>query len=104
MPSFSFLTSTVAAAVALLACSSNTVSAEPNFIKQSVDGLTTSWHQAHGIVQEGFKEWFPKLPYPSSGEKDGFKSFSHPAFPEYSMRYKQPALCDPNVKQVRNFF
>jgi hypothetical protein len=26
--------------------------------------------------------------------------FSHPAFPEYSMRYKKPALCDPDVKQV----
>ncbi|KAI7857458.1 Alpha/Beta hydrolase protein [Circinella umbellata] len=103
MPSFSFLTSTAVAAVALLACTSNTVSAGPNFIKQSVDDFTTSWHQAHDIVQEGFKDWFPKPSFPSSGDKDGFKAFSHPAFPEYSMRYKQPALCDPNVKQISGY-
>jgi len=33
-------------------------------------------------------------------EKEWVKVFSHPAFPEYSMRYKKPALCDPDVKQV----
>ncbi|KAI7864879.1 Alpha/Beta hydrolase protein [Spinellus fusiger] len=34
---------------------------------------------------------------------DGFTQFSHPAFPEYSMRYKQPSLCDPDVKQISGY-
>ncbi|KAI9479496.1 Alpha/Beta hydrolase protein [Zychaea mexicana] len=103
MPTFSFLTTTAAAAVALLACVGSTVSAEPNFVKQSVEGLTTSWHNVHDIVEDGVKDWLPKLPLPISGEQDGFKAFSHPAFPEYAMRYKQPALCDPNVKQITGY-
>lgn len=35
-----------------------------------------------------------------NSQKEWIKVFSHPAFPEYSMRYKKPALCDPDVKQV----
>jgi hypothetical protein len=37
-------------------------------------------------------------------QKEWVKVFSHPAFPEYSMRYKKPALCDPDVKQVTGTF
>jgi cathepsin A (carboxypeptidase C) len=32
---------------------------------------------------------------------DAFTAFTHPAFPEYALRYKKPTLCDPNVKQVK---
>lgn len=27
--------------------------------------------------------------------------FTHPAFSNYALRFKQPSLCDPNVKQVK---
>ncbi|KAI8577099.1 hypothetical protein K450DRAFT_253641 [Umbelopsis ramanniana AG] len=38
-----------------------------------------------------------------NSQKEWLKVFSHPAFPEYSMRYKKPALCDPDVKQISGY-
>ncbi|KAI9033853.1 Alpha/Beta hydrolase protein [Phycomyces nitens] len=34
---------------------------------------------------------------------DSFKAFTHPAFPEYGMRYKEPSLCDPDVRQISGY-
>lgn len=45
----------------------------------------TASDKAKGILQKG---------------ADAFTAFTHPAFPEYTMRYKTPSLCDPDVKQV----
>lgn len=111
---------TAAAATAVLALAGNAY-AEPAgaFIQQQIDGLTDTWRQAHDVVEEGIKDWW-SLPSKDSiediakdwwpfpiGEQDeeradGFlKAFTHPAFPEYSMRYKHPDLCDSSVKQVR---
>lgn len=111
---------TAAAATAVLALA-GTSYAEPAgaFIQQQIDGLTDTWRQAHDVVEEGIKDWW-SLPSKDSiediakdwwpfpiGEQDeeradGFlKAFTHPAFPEYSMRYKYPDLCDSSVKQVR---
>lgn len=45
--------------------------------------------------------WWSSSSKDESQGSDGYlKSFSHPAFPEYSMRYKTPEICDPSVKQV----
>ncbi|KAI9281950.1 Alpha/Beta hydrolase protein [Sporodiniella umbellata] len=35
--------------------------------------------------------------------QDEFQVFSHPAFSNYALRFKQPSLCDPNVKQVSGY-
>ncbi|CDH59771.1 carboxypeptidase y precursor [Lichtheimia corymbifera JMRC:FSU:9682] len=113
---------TAAAATAVLALAGNAY-AEPAgaFIQQQIDGLTDTWRQAHDVVEEGIKDWW-SLPSKDSiediakdwwpfpiGEQDeeradGFlKAFTHPAFPEYSMRYKHPDLCDSSVKQISGY-
>ncbi|KAI7886234.1 peptidase S10, serine carboxypeptidase, partial [Lichtheimia hyalospora FSU 10163] len=65
-------------------CSSNHVSG--NHHENNID--TTAWHTSS---EEQYRQ-------------DGFlKSFTHPAFPEYSMRYKTPEICDPTVKQISGY-
>lgn len=101
MPTLSFLTKTAAVAAAVFCAATTASAAEENFFRQQVEGLTNTWNHAHDIIQEGLKEWLPKFPIHHDND-DFIKTFSHPAFPEYSMRYKTPSLCDPNVKQVKD--
>lgn len=102
MPTITSLTKVAALAAATALVSFGSVSAEGNFLQQQVDGLSTSWRHGKDILQQQeLPNWFPKFPsYARNG--DFIKTFSHPAFPGYSVRYKKPALCDPDVKQVKS--
>lgn len=56
-------------------------------IREAVDDVRKT---VSGVLEDSYDH----------AEKEWVKVFSHPAFPEVSMRYKKPALCDPDVKQV----
>lgn len=118
MPSLSRLSKITSAAALILAAST---SAQPaSFFQQSVHSLSNIWHHGQEIISQSnvvshhcsanhdnhLGDTMDNGLWHSSSEEqqhrqDGFlKSFSHPAFPEYSMRYKTPEICDPTVKQV----
>ncbi|KAG0167652.1 hypothetical protein DFQ30_005820 [Apophysomyces sp. BC1015] len=98
MPSLASLTK-----VAILAtlCTGFAYAETPErFIQQQVEGFTTTWNQVHEVFDEAVDAIQHTVKDIAS---DVFTTFSHPAFPEYSMRYKNPALCDPNVKQISGY-
>lgn len=59
-------------------------------IREAVDDVRKT---VSGVLEDAY----------DNAEKEWVKVFSHPAFPEYSMRYKKPALCDPDVKQISGY-
>lgn len=81
--------------------------AEPAMFNQQ-DAIADFGKEAWSDVQHVFQSSADKLHSAtdklkevfSNGAADSFTAFSHPAFPEYVLRYKKPTLCDPNVKQV----
>ncbi|CDS13932.1 hypothetical protein LRAMOSA06105 [Lichtheimia ramosa] len=121
MPSLSRLSKITSAAALILAAST---SAQPaSFFQQSVHSLSNIWHHGQEIISQSnvvshhcsanhdnhLGDTMDNGLWHSSSEEqqhrqDGFlKSFSHPAFPEYSMRYKTPEICDPTVKQISGY-
>ncbi|KAI8377654.1 Alpha/Beta hydrolase protein [Radiomyces spectabilis] len=77
--------------------------AEPqgHFFKQPVDGLTNIWHQTQDLVHDVVDN----VQHVVNDVKSEFvTAFSHPAFPQYTMRYKRPnTICDPDVKQISGY-
>ncbi|KAI9306874.1 Alpha/Beta hydrolase protein [Cunninghamella echinulata] len=77
------------------------VFAEPaiseKFLFQS--GVNDAWQQFQDVIQDT-KD---KVHQVVDDLTDTFNTFNHPAFPEYTMRYKTPSLCDPNVKQISGY-
>jgi cathepsin A (carboxypeptidase C) len=81
--------------------------AEPAVFKQQ-DAIVDFGREAWSDVQHVFQGATEKVHSATDKAKeilqngsDAFTAFTHPAFPEYAMRYKNPSLCDPGVKQVR---
>lgn len=101
MPSLSLLTKTALVAVSsALLCANGGAAQANDFMQHPIQGLKHTWDNVHDVVQDSFSDWLPDYKKPPQ-QQDEFTTFSHPAFPEYAMRYKRPALCDPNVKQVK---
>lgn len=83
--------------------------AEPGmFDRQQQDAIVDFGKDAWNEVQHVFQSTSnrvhsatDKVKEVLSNGADAFTAFTHPAFPEYALRYKRPTLCDPNVKQVR---
>ncbi|KAF7724968.1 hypothetical protein EC973_000549 [Apophysomyces ossiformis] len=96
------------------------------FIQQQVDNFATSWNQVHDTVDATWNQvhevfddkvdtaWkhVHQVFDDTVGSiqqtvediaSDVFQTFSHPAFPQYAMRYKSPSLCDPSVKQISGY-
>lgn len=65
-----------------------------NWLENTLDGIRDTVDDVRKTVSGVLGDAY------DHAEKEWIKVFSHPAFPEYSMRYKKPALCDPDVKQV----
>ncbi|KAJ8653661.1 hypothetical protein O0I10_010699 [Lichtheimia ornata] len=123
MPSLSRLYKTASAAALILAATTTSAAESASFFQQSVHGLSNIWHHGQqAIIGQSVShhdcgssnidhhhDMDTGLPWQQSPEEeqqrqDGFlKSFSHPAFPEYSMRYKTPEICDPSVKQISGY-
>lgn len=98
----------LAKVAAVATCVFGMAYAEPAMFKQQ-DAVVDFGREAWSDVQHVFQSTNDKLHSAADKVKeilvngaDAFTAFTHPAFPEYTMRYKKPSLCDPNVKQVSN--
>ncbi|CEG70790.1 hypothetical protein RMATCC62417_06621 [Rhizopus microsporus] len=100
MPSLLSLAKTAIIASCLLTCTF----AEPSPLdkKSIIDFGEHVWGDAQHVFQatsDRVKDIF----HPKTDSSDDFRVFTHPAFSSYSLRYKQPSLCDPNVKQISGY-
>ncbi|CAO3671085.1 unnamed protein product [Rhizopus stolonifer] len=80
---------------------SSMVSAEPAMFEQKavVDFGQNVWGDAQRVFHTATDK-LNEIFHPVTNE---FKTFTHPAFSNYALRFKQPSLCDPNVKQVSGY-
>ncbi|KAI8071446.1 Alpha/Beta hydrolase protein [Gongronella butleri] len=83
-----------------LLCSALAVTAlakpEGHFRFQDISNqLQDTWHDVQQVFHDGARK--------AEDIAESFVTAVHPAFPEYTIRYKQPALCDPNVKQISGY-
>ncbi|KAI8887577.1 peptidase S10, serine carboxypeptidase [Backusella circina FSU 941] len=58
-----------------------------------------AWNEAQTTVHSATD----KLKDMFNNAVEGFTVFNHPAFSEYRIRYKNPTLCDPDVKQISGY-
>ncbi|CAO3619965.1 unnamed protein product [Cunninghamella blakesleeana] len=86
------------------------VFAEPKGNFNFQDGVSDTWQQFQDVINETtdkvhqiVDETTDKVHQVMDDINEVFSTFSHPAFPQYSMRYKTPSLCDPNVKQISGY-
>ncbi|KAI9485975.1 MAG: Alpha/Beta hydrolase protein [Benjaminiella poitrasii] len=93
----------------LTSCVFSYTFAEPNLFKQQ-DALVDFGEKAWSDVQHVFQGAADKVHNVADKVKDvlnngadTFTTFSHPAFPQYAMRYKRPTICDPAVKQISGY-
>ncbi|KAL1925785.1 uncharacterized protein VTP21DRAFT_668 [Calcarisporiella thermophila] len=58
------------------------------------------WHDVKSYahdVEDTVRQQFDRL------KDDWVRVFEHPAFPDHTMRYKHPNICDPGVKQISGY-
>ncbi|KAI8328638.1 Alpha/Beta hydrolase protein [Chlamydoabsidia padenii] len=85
----------------LLACSATAVESQEKFLFQGAQNgiISDSWQQFQGVIHDTADI----VHHAIDDITQQFKAFSHPAFPQYTMRYKSPSLCDPDVKQISGY-
>lgn len=99
MPSLSSLAKVAFAATCMLGLAT----AEPNVFQQQ-EVLANFGEKAWSEAQTTVHTATDKLKDMFNNAVEGFTVFNHPAFSEYRIRYKNPSLCDPDVKQVMTMF
>ncbi|KAI8099227.1 Alpha/Beta hydrolase protein [Halteromyces radiatus] len=73
---------------------------QEKFIFQGAQsGISNAWQQFQDVIHDTTNEVNEVVDDISKS----LKAFSHPAFPQYAMRYKTPSLCDPSVKQISGY-
>lgn len=80
------------------------VAAEPQQDKFLFQGGMESefkgaWHRFQDVLHDTAEQ----VHHAVDDISQQLKAFSHPAFPQYTMRYKTPSLCDPDVKQISGY-
>lgn len=68
----------------------------------AVDRIATDLKHEAEQIEHGAEEVVDEIAKGAKSFGEWINVFTHPAFPEYVFRYKQPQLCDPDVKQVRD--
>ncbi|OZJ03486.1 hypothetical protein BZG36_04023 [Bifiguratus adelaidae] len=78
------------------------VGRQGRYLEQKMDDYSLNWkHDAQDWVDKA-KQGFEDVLDDASKKLEAIKGewvniFSHPAFPEYTLRYKEPSLCDPDI-------
>ncbi|RUS32233.1 hypothetical protein BC938DRAFT_475974 [Jimgerdemannia flammicorona] len=70
-------------------------------VEQKLDGLNAIWNPKVDEILDNVGKKVGGVVDGIMGEDkkadEWVNVFTHPAFPEYTFRYKEPALCDPNI-------
>lgn len=97
----------LAALFTIASCVLGLSHAEPTMSRQQIisDDMVNAWSDTQYVFRDIAKQTHTtstKVKKLLQYRADCVTAFTHPAFPQYTMRYKTPSLCDPDAKQVRD--